>query len=77
MSTVGPVIIEFCEYWITNICIFISQLVDDMRTIVTRDARYYVQELNSAFKFSFGLQVDHLEPPVSLLTLIFSPETIQ
>ena len=37
-------------------------MVDDIRKRITRDARYYLQELNSAFMLSFGPQADRLEP---------------
>ena len=45
---------------------FIEQLVDNIRTKITRDARYYVLELTRAFKVSFGPQTGRLEPRVPL-----------
>ena len=59
--TVGPIIIEFRWYWIITIWLFISQLVDNIRTKMTRDARYYLQELNRSFEMSFGPQADRLQ----------------
>ena len=46
------------QYWIITIWIFISQLVDNIRPKNTRAGRYYLQELNCCFKFSFGPPVD-------------------
>ena len=62
LDTVGPVIIEFRYYCITTIWIFISQLADNIRTKICRDARYYLPELNCSFTLSFGPQADCLEP---------------
>ena len=51
---------------------FISQLVDNITTEITRDDRYYLPELNGSFTFLFGPQTDCLEPQVPLWTLVFS-----
>ena len=42
--TLEPAIFELHSYWITTVLKFISQLVKDIRTKITRDARYYLQE---------------------------------
>ena len=54
-----------------------SQLVDSIRMKITGDARYYLQELNRSFKFSFEPQADRLEPRVPLQTLYFLHKAIQ
>ena len=51
--------------------------MDNIRTAITGDARYYVQELKRSFKFSFEPEADRLELRVLLYTLLFSPEVIQ
>ena len=50
--------------------ILISQLVDNIITKITRDDRYYLQDLDRSFKFSFGPQADRLESGLPLKTLV-------
>ena len=58
----------------TTIWIFMSQLVDNISTKNAEDARYYLQVHNPSFKFSFEPPVDHLEPQVTLYTLVSRPK---
>ena len=59
------------NYWnslmlILNSLNFISHLVENSRTKITRDATYYLRELKRSFRFSFWPQADRLEPGVPL-----------
>ena len=47
-----------------TIWIFLSQLVDNIRTKITWDARHYLQELNRSFRFSFAPEARSSSAPV-------------
>ena len=64
LYTVGPVIIEFPEYWIATIYYFFLQSTDLNRSTNIKDDKR--QKLNCAFKFPFGQRTNHREPKVPL-----------